>query len=232
MEQSYIRLFFRKNFLKNSVDKLKYYIFLLNNLKIGSYIRYDRKIWLYKKAHIKLHRSCRLKIAKKNSLRLGTPWDPLENNFYPVYFDTHFVAYKNTTIEIAGNVIINTGCLFRIQENGKLIIGKNVGINYSGMIYCYEMIKIGNGVIIGPYVRIRDSDSHHLKYSGYDKKVTAPIIIEDNVWIGMGVTILKGVTIGEGCVVATGAVVTKSFPPGCLIGGNPAKVIRENVSWH
>lgn len=84
---------------------------------------------------------------------------------------------------------------------------------------------------IGPYVRIRDSDSHYLAYPGYEKKEKAPIIIEDHVWIGLGVTILKGVTIGEGCVIAAGSVVTKSFPPRCLIGGNPARIIRENISW-
>ncbi|WP_455637982.1 acyltransferase [Parabacteroides sp.] len=99
------------------------------------------------------------------------------------------------------------------------------------MIYCYEMIKVGNGVVIAPYVRMRDSDGHHFEYPGYEKKGTAPIIIEDHVWIGLGVTILKGVTIGEGSVVAAGSVVTKSFPPRCLVGGNPAKILRENISW-
>lgn len=93
------------------------------------------------------------------------------------------------------------------------------------------MIKIGNNVAIGPYVRIRDSDSHDFEYPGYNKPNTAPIIIEDHVWIALGVTILKGVTIGEGAVIAAGSVVNKSIPPHCLAGGNPAKVLRENVDW-
>lgn len=231
MQHSNIRMFIRKNFLINIIRKIRSFIVVFNQIKIGSYIRYNRKIWLYKKAHIKLHKSCRLNIAKRDSLRLGGPWDPIGNNFYPVYFDTHFVAYKNSTIEIAGNVYIATGCLFRIQENAKFILGEDVGVNYSGVIYCYGMIKIGNGVRIGPYVRMRDSDGHQFGYPGYEKKSVAPIIIEDHVWIGFGVTILKGVTIGEGCVVAAGSVVTKSFPPRCVIGGNPAKIIRENVYW-
>ncbi|WP_289004987.1 acyltransferase [uncultured Parabacteroides sp.] len=170
-------------------------------------------------------------IKKKNSLRLGGPWEPIGNNFYPAFFDTHFVAYKNACIEISGKVRVQTGCLFRIQANARLILGEDILFNSFDMIYCYDMIKVGNGVVIGPYVKIRDSDSHHFEYPGYDKKTTAPIILEDHVWIGLNVTILKGVTIGEGAVIAAGSVVTKSIPPHCLAGGNPAKVLRENVVW-
>ena len=93
------------------------------------------------------------------------------------------------------------------------------------------MIKVGDDVVIGPYVKIRDSDSHHFEYPGYEKKTTAPIIIENHVWVGLNVIILKGVTIGEGAVIAAGSVVTKNVPPHCLAGGNPATVLRENVVW-
>ena len=54
-----------------------------------------------------------------------------------------------------------------------------------------------------------------------------PVVIEDDVWVGANVTILKGVTIGHGSVVAAGAVVTKSCPPYSIIGGVPAKVLRR-----
>lgn len=53
-----------------------------------------------------------------------------------------------------------------------------------------------------------------------------PVVIEDDVWCGANVTILKGVTIGHGSIVAAGAVVTKSFPPYSIIGGVPAKLIK------
>ena len=53
-----------------------------------------------------------------------------------------------------------------------------------------------------------------------------PVVIEDDVWCGANVTILKGVTIGQGSVVAAGAVVTKSFPPYSIIGGIPAKLLK------
>ena len=62
-------------------------------------------------------------------------------------------------------------------------------------------------------------------------KVSAPVIIENHVWIGKNVTILKGVTIGEGAIIGAGSVVSKSIPPHCLAVGNPAKVIKENLTW-
>ena len=58
----------------------------------------------------------------------------------------------------------------------------------------------------------------------------APVIIEDDVWCGANVTILKGVTIGRGSVIAAGAVVTKSCPPYSIIGGIPAKVLKYRFS--
>lgn len=56
---------------------------------------------------------------------------------------------------------------------------------------------------------------------------SAPIIIEDNVWIGERAIILKGVTIGMGAIVATGAIVTKDVPPYSVVAGNPAKIVKD-----
>jgi len=56
---------------------------------------------------------------------------------------------------------------------------------------------------------------------------TAPVIIGDNVWIGMGAVILKGVTIGDNSVVAAGAIVTKSVPPNVVVAGNPARIVSQ-----
>ena len=58
----------------------------------------------------------------------------------------------------------------------------------------------------------------------------APIVIEDDVWCGANVTILKGVTIGRGSIVAAGAVVTTSFPPYSIIGGVPAKFLKKRFT--
>lgn len=63
----------------------------------------------------------------------------------------------------------------------------------------------------------------HLQIGG----VSAPVTIEDDVFIGMNCVILKGVTIGARSIIAAGSVVTKSIPADCVAGGNPAKVIKR-----
>lgn len=115
-----------------------------------------------------------------------------------------------------------------------LSIGNYVSIPKGSVLYCTEAeLKIGNKVIFGPKPTIITGDHRidvigtyiidsHEKSPNNDK----PIIIEDDVWTGANITILKGVTIGRGSVIAAGAVVTKSCPPYSIIGGVPAKIIK------
>lgn len=90
-------------------------------------------------------------------------------------------------------------------------------------------VEIGSDVLIGSHVSIYDSDFHEI---APDKRVggtpkMGKVTIGDNVWIGDRVMILKGSSIGENSVVAAGAVVSGEFPANVVIGGVPAKVIRE-----
>lgn len=115
-------------------------------------------------------------------------------------------------------------------------IGDGTSIPKGSTFYCtIAPLTIGKKVIFGPKPTIITGD-HRIDLIGkYIMDVTdaekevehdAPVVIEDDVWCGANVTILKGVTIGRGSVVAAGAVVTKSFPPYSIIGGVPAKVLK------
>lgn len=117
-----------------------------------------------------------------------------------------------------------------------LSIGDGTSIPKGSTIYCTEApLTIGRKVIFGPHPTIITGD-HRTDIIGRfiidvtaDEKLTendAPVVIEDDVWCGANVTILKGVTIGRGSVIAAGAVVTQSFPPYSIIGGVPAKLIK------
>ena len=111
---------------------------------------------------------------------------------------------------------------------GKIEIGNNSYIGDRTEIHAGESVKIGNGVNIAWDCNILDRDYHAFES---DKEVIKPVVIKDNVWIGVRSTILKGVTIGEGAVVAAGSVVVKDVPNRCLVAGNPAKVVKENITW-
>jgi acetyltransferase-like isoleucine patch superfamily enzyme len=106
-------------------------------------------------------------------------------------------------------------------------VGRNVFINQNCTMYDLGGIDIADDVMIGPNVSIITS-SHPVEPSQRRAFVIAkPIVIERNVWIAAGATILGGVTVGENSVVAASAVVTRDVPPNTLVGGNPARVIRR-----
>jgi acetyltransferase-like isoleucine patch superfamily enzyme len=106
-------------------------------------------------------------------------------------------------------------------------VGRNVFINQNCTMYDLGGIDIGDDVMIGPNVSLITS-GHPLPPSRRRAFVTAkPIVVERNVWIAAGATIIGGVTVGENAVVAAGAVVTRDVPPNSLAGGNPARVIRS-----
>jgi len=98
-------------------------------------------------------------------------------------------------------------------------IGQRVFINQCCTLYDMGGVDIADRVMIGPNVNIITT-SHPLELS-------RPIVIEKNVWIATGATIIGGVTVGENSVVAAGAVVTKDVPPNSVAAGVPARVIRS-----
>ncbi|RUV33418.1 MAG: sugar O-acetyltransferase [Mesorhizobium sp.] len=106
-------------------------------------------------------------------------------------------------------------------------VGRNVFINQNCTFYDLGGLDIADDVMIGPNVSLITS-GHPVEPSRRRAFTTAkPIVIERNVWIAAGATVIGGVTVGENSVVAAGSVVTRNVPPNTLVGGNPANVIRS-----
>jgi acetyltransferase-like isoleucine patch superfamily enzyme len=106
-------------------------------------------------------------------------------------------------------------------------IGQNVFVNQNCTFYDLGGLDIADDVMIGPNVSIITT-GHPLNPSQRRAAtIGRPIVIERNVWIAAGATIIGGVTVGENSVVAAGSVVTKDVPPNTLAAGNPARVIRS-----
>lgn len=116
-----------------------------------------------------------------------------------------------------------------VEPGATLTIGNNVGMS-STRLWIHESARIGNNVKIGGCVLITDTDAHPMDYvarrSSNDGTKSAPVVIEDDVWVGAHCIILKGVTIGARSIIGAGSVVTKSIPTDCVAAGNPCKVIK------
>lgn len=162
----------------------------------------------------------------KLSLSFSYLWDKLWSPFY-----------KRSMKYCGKSVYLRPTCSdFKGLWN--LSIGDGSSIPKGSVFYCTEApLNIGKKVIFGPNPTIITGD-HQIDIIGKfimdcNEKLPendAPVVIEDDVWCGANVTILKGVTIGRGSVVAAGAVVTRSCPPYSIVGGIPAKILKYRFS--
>ena len=139
-------------------------------------------------------------------------------------------------IEFGKNCHISRGAVLWFEdEHCSLQVGANttmvevhIAVTENG-----SRVTIGEDCMFANDIDIRSGDSHSVidAQTGERLNFPADVHIGRHVWIAPHVVVLKGVELGENTIVASGAVVTKSFEPGVIIGGNPAKVIKTGVSW-
>lgn len=126
----------------------------------------------------------------------------------------------------------------KYSSSGNLLIKIGSGCDFGAFnhITSTNLVEIGDNCLTGKWVTI--SDNNHgtttledLRQAPLKRSVVSkgPIIIGHNVWIGDKATILGGVTIGEGAVIAANSVVTRDVPAYSVVGGNPARVIKNNL---
>ena len=147
------------------------------------------------------------------------------------------ITRSHGRIEIGDRVSLETMKILVVGASDRpalLTIGDGTFINEGSELHVGQRVSIGAGCAIAGHVIIRDRDSHRLGSAADDEPLIeglAPVTIADHVWIGSRAMVLKGVSVGEGAVIAAGSVVTHDVPPGSLVAGNPARVIRDGIRW-
>lgn len=160
----------------------------------------------------------KVKLGKKCNFFGRTYLNRIPESVIEIGNSCTFISSKNINlIGVYSPCIIST-----LKKNAIIYIGNNCG--FSGTVIASRLkIKIGNNVRCGANTMITDTDWHTDDYrSGKDKE----IIIEDNVWLGYGVKVLKGVHIGKNSLIGAGSIVTRDIPENVIAAGNPCKIIK------
>jgi carbonic anhydrase/acetyltransferase-like protein (isoleucine patch superfamily) len=134
-------------------------------------------------------------------------------------------------IRLSGKSTVMFGSI--LAESPELIVGDGTFIGHSCGFHIGRLIRIGRHCLLAGGVQVFDMDGHPLdadrRRAGEPTPPEAiePVIIGDDVWVGAGAMILKGVTIGDRAIVAARSVVTKEVPPGMIVAGNPARLVKN-----
>ena len=213
----------------------------INILDIPKIIYINFKILPLKTAiRFPIYISYKVKIGKvyKNVININGAIKPFMIRFgFPG--SNGVIENKNGWISFGPKSIINfkgkasfaCGCAIRV-DSGVLEIGSNFCANKKCFISCNKYIKIGDDVLLGWNVGIRDSDGHYILTNGNENENVKGVIIGNHVWICSHVNILKGVEIGNDSVISYNSCVLGQFKEAnLLIGGYPAKLLKREIDW-
>jgi acetyltransferase-like isoleucine patch superfamily enzyme len=190
------------------------------------------------KARNEIERLLLLPLAWLGCVGAGVGW----HNDWKLYGLPILQIHRRSRVQIGARLTLrsarrsnplgpNHPCILSTRAPGAVLtIGDDFGMT-GGSIVCAQRIAIGQRVSVGCNTIIADTDFHPLdaaaRQADFLAGASAPIIIEDDVFIGMSALILKGVRLGAGCVIGAGSVVTRDVPAGAIAAGNPAVVIRN-----
>jgi acetyltransferase-like isoleucine patch superfamily enzyme len=158
---------------------------------------------------------------------------------------SRFRSARDPGLVLGRGVRVYTWTAFSVEPDGVVEVGDD-SLLVGALFMCAERIRLGARVVVSYNVTIADCDFHPRDPELRQRDAVAnapegdlrqrppllarPVVIEDDVWIGIGAIILKGVHVGAGARIGAGAVVTASVPAGAYIAGNPAHAVAQDAS--
>lgn len=144
--------------------------------------------------------------------------------------NVRLIVEEGGEIVFGKSITIKENSIVYVKKNAKIIFGDNTSTGHHTEISANNCIEIGNDVIMGAYTYITDSNHGYKDKSLPIRKQNIEVgktKIGNNVWLGRGVMVLKNSIVASNSIVAAGSVVTKNFEGSKILGGVPAKVIRD-----
>lgn len=180
-----------------------------------------------------VNKSCKMRYCvgrhikgKGNNITIG------DSSLDRVHF---FIHGNNNTITIGDKCKLNGTEFWISGDNNVIYIESETTIGHNCQFATLEgtSIKIGKDCMFSHDIRVRTSDSHSILDANTMKRINPAknIVIGNHCWIGMYVIVLKGTYLGDNTIAASRSIVNKQFGSGVLVGGSPAKVLKENLTW-
>lgn len=171
-----------------------------------------------------IEKSRKGRIVKNDMVRVGV------KRFASSKLETRILVENGATLTFGGYNSIGYGSDIEVFKKSNLTIGVNSSTNIGATIICGDNISIGEGVMLGRHITIRDNNgSHYISRQGY--KNTRPVVIGNKVWLTEQCTVMPGVRIGDGAIIGAQSLVIRNIPAYSLASGHPAEVIDEDVLW-
>lgn len=146
-----------------------------------------------------------------------------------------YIRGNGHRLTVGANCQFNGGDFYFEDQGCTISIGAGTTVEHAHLAVTEpgRSITVGANCMFSTQIELRTGDSHSILDKATGKRINFAknVVIEDRVWIGAKVIVLKGVTVGQGSIIGTASLVTSSVPPFCVAAGIPAKVVRENVDW-
>lgn len=179
-------------------------------------------------------------IAKNMTIRINSNCN-IEIGKYVMASGSLWNFYDNATCSIGDNCLFKDDGFLSVAPFAEITIGSGFSVEFDYIIIAlpYSEIRFGEDCMISRRVSVQSNDGHDIfdVKTGNNINTTVEIsksrkvIIGNHVWIGQDATVLYNTHIGDGSIVGTKSLVKNKFPNNCIIGGNPAKLLKTDVAW-